>query len=261
MFRLLILSLWLSAAALRADTSTNLPPALSGVAEFNAGYQSWDEKSFARASELFQQATAQAPDNATNFYWLGASEFHRMLLLRSLAGQTTVADAAQAAALKALNQAVKLDPHQAESHALLGTIYGIRISDLWVRAIFLGPRVMSQRDAALADGGKNPRVRYLLGTCEFYTASKPADWEKTLQTFLLAEKLFEAEATEPVAPLEPRWGRSSCRTFIGLTYEKLGERALAADYFRKALAENTTDSLARAGLARVSEIQSKSNQP
>ena len=55
------------------------------------------------------------------------------------------------------------------------------------------------------------------------------------------------------APLEPRWGYSSCLTFIGRTYESLGETTKAAEYFRKALAEHPADHLAQDGLKRVTE--------
>jgi tetratricopeptide (TPR) repeat protein len=146
---------------------------------------------------------------------------------------------------------VKLDPRHAESHALLGTIYGMKIDGNLVRAAWYGPRVEKHRKAALEFGAENPRVRYLLGTCQFFTAKKPAAWREALATFLAAEKLFTAEAQRPTAPLEPRWGYTSCLTFIGRTYEQLGQRKEAEDYFRKALARQPSDHLAKKGLARV----------
>jgi Flp pilus assembly protein TadD len=42
-------------------------------------------------------------------------------------------------------------------------------------------------------------------------------------------------------------------TFIGLSYEKLGQRAEAEVYFRKALALHPQDGLAQAGLKRVTK--------
>ena len=44
-----------------------------------------------------------------------------------------------------------------------------------------------------------------------------------------------------------------CLTFIGRTYEALGQRTEAADYFRKALARHPADHTAREGLARVTK--------
>ncbi len=261
MFRLLTILMCLSAWSLRAETATNLPPAVAGIKEFNAAFKAWNSERFGQASELFEQAIEQSPANVTNFYWLGVSEFHHMLQLRSTPGHAAEAEVAQEKALAALNTAIKLDAHHAESHALLGSIYGIRIGERWIRAIRLGPRIMKHCEAALKDGEKNPRVRYLLATGEFYMASDAADARKALQSFLLAEKYFEMEATNAPGPLELRWGRSSCHTFTGLTYEKLGDFPRAAEYFRKAIGEHPADDLARLSLARVTSTNSVAAKP
>lgn len=228
----------------------------AGIAEFTAAYQAWDGNRFAAAAELFRQASTNAPGSSTNFYWLGAAQFHRMLQLRSLPASRTntlAADAAMDAALSALNSAVKLDGQNAESHALLGTLYGMKIDGNLFRAVRFGPKVEKHRSAAMKSGADNPRVRYLLGTCQFHLAEKPAAWRESLASFLAAEKLFLSEKQRPAGPLEPRWGYTSCLTFIGRTYELLGQPAEAAEYFRKALALHPADHLAREGLARVTE--------
>jgi len=259
MFRLLIFCVCLAAATLCAENITNLPPELAGVAEFNTAFQAWDGEKFAHAGKLFQQATAREPNNATNFYWLGVAEFHLMLQLRSTPGHDAAAETAETAALAAFTTAVNLDSHNAEDHALLATIYGIRIGENWLRAVTLGPRAMSHSKTALQEGATNPRVHYLLATGEFYMASGDVDLRKALDDLLLADTYFGREAGSIQNPLAPHWGRSSCHTFIGLTYEKLGNRARAADYFRKSLAEHPADNLARTGLIRVTSIKAKAN--
>ena len=226
----------------------------AGVAEFNAAYQAWDGARFAAASDLFRQALSNAPAFSVAFYWLGASEFHRMLHLEAVsAGRARKSDidAAREAALAALSRAVQLDERHAESHALLGTLYGMKIGGSLVRAVQYGPRVQKHCKKALELGADNPRVRYLTGTCQFHVAKNAAARREALATFLEAETLFAIEARRPAEPLEPRWGRSSCRTFTGRTYELLGERAEAADAFRQALAEHPSDHRAREGLERV----------
>jgi tetratricopeptide (TPR) repeat protein len=247
------LAIWILWAALlaRADRLT-----LAGVAEFTAAYRAWDGQRFATAADLFRQATTNAPGSSTNSYWLGAAQFHRMLQLRSLPpSQTNTLAASEAmdAALAALNTAVALDARDAESHALLGTLYGMKIDGNWIRGARFGPRVQKHRAHALEFGTENPRVRYLLGTCQFHTARKPAAQREALASFLAAEQLFLAEARRAAEPLEPRWGQSTCLTFIGRTYELLGQPAAAAAYFRKALTQHPADHLAKDGLARVSE--------
>ena len=246
---------FLSACLVGANETADLLMA-SGVKEFTAAYKAWDGQQFGAAAELFRQTTTNAPVSCTNYYWLGAAEFHRMLQLRSVPApptNTLAADAAMDAALAALETAVKLDERLAESHALLGALYGMKINGNLLCGARFGSRVAKHQKKALEFGAQDPRVRYLLGTCQFHTAKKPAAQRQALATLLAAEKLFAAEAQHTGGPLEPRWGRSSCLTFIGRTYELLGQRAEAADYFRKALAEHPADHVAKEGLARVVE--------
>jgi tetratricopeptide (TPR) repeat protein len=228
----------------------------AGVAEFNAAYQAWDGARFATAAELLHQASTNMPASPTNFYWLGVAQFHRMLQLQNQpepATNKSAAPAAMDAAVAALGRAVKLDPRHAESHALLGTLYGMKIDGNLVRAAWYGPRVEKHRKAALEFGAESSRVRYLLGTCQFHTAKKPAALREALATLLKAEKLFAAEAQRPAGALEPRWGYATCLTFIGRTYELLDQPKEAAEYFRKALARQPSDHLAKQGLTRVAK--------
>ena len=251
---LILIALW-STLSVEARAATNDLTA-AGVAEFTAAYQAWDETQFAAAAELFRRAATHAPTNVTNFYWLGAAQFHRMLQLQTASANRTndvAAKAALDAAVEALTMAVKLDGGEAESHALLGTLYGMKINGSLLRATKYGPRVASHQAQALKHGAANPRVQYLLGMCQFHTAGKPAEWQAALDTLLKAEKLFEAAAVKTSAPLEPRWGHSSCLTFIGRVYQKQGKAKEAEGYFRKALAMHPLDRLARDGLKRITE--------
>ena len=226
----------------------------AGIAEFTAAYQAWDATRFGAAAEMFCQATTNKAANATNFYWLGTALFHRMLQLQhspTAATTKATAEAALNAAVEALTTAVKLDHRHAESHALLGTLYGMRISGSTLRAAWFGPRVAKHRGKAMKHGASNPRVQYLLGMCRFHTAKKPAAWRETLATLLAAERFFEAEAKVAPGLLEPRWGHSSCLTFIGRTYESLGQQDNAGEYYRQALAMHPADHLAKEGLERI----------
>ena len=241
----------------RADSDTD-KLTLAGIAEFTKAYQAWDGARFAAAVNLFKQACTNASATATNYYWLGTAEFHRLLQLMGLpesASNKLAANTALAAAVDALTQAVKLDASHAECHALLGTLYGMKISENMLRAVWLGPSVQREQKLALASGANNPRVQYLLGMSQFYTACRTASRREALTTLLAAEKLFEAEAKTPPGPLEPRWGHDSCLTFIGSCYEKLDQRGEAESYFRKALAMHPQDGLAQAGLKRVTKAE------
>ena len=78
----------LPAVLAQADNRLN-KLAAAGVTEFTAAYQAWDGARFAAAAELFRRATTNAPTNVTNFYWLGAAQFHRMLQLQSTPANRT----------------------------------------------------------------------------------------------------------------------------------------------------------------------------
>ena len=228
--------------------------ATAGVAQFTNAYAAWDGAEFAAAAARFRAATLAAPEGRTNFYWLGVAEFHHLLYLLgepASRANTRAAETAREAALAALKTAVKLDDHDAESHALLGTLYGIGIAQKPVRALWLGPRVMNHEKAALEYGAENPRVRYLLGMSHYHAGALGGGKEEALRCLLKAEELYAAEAAKPAGPLEPRWGRGSCRAFLGKTYGALGLPAEARKYFRLALELNPHDPLAREELKRA----------
>lgn len=257
MIRWLVI-LTLSAAPMaRADTDDDGLTRV-GIREFNAAYLAWDAAGFLRATALFREASVQAPDRVLNFYWMGASEFHRMVLLRGADDSPGTAGAledARESAMSALEQAIERDPAHAECHALLGTVYGMKIEGSLMRALRYGRRVQRHRVAALKQGADNPRVMYLLGTGQFHTAKTAAAFRETLVTLRKAEALFQAEKPQPVHPLEPRWGFSSCLVFIGLTFEQLDQPGKAGEYFQKALQEQPLNHMARAGLERLKPTQ------
>jgi tetratricopeptide (TPR) repeat protein len=214
-----------------------------GIGIFQEAYRKWDAVGFAKAAGQFQQV----PASPRSHYWRGVAHFHRMLQLRSQhPPQEKSAHVAMDQAIAALEAAVKLDARDAESHALLGTLYGMKIDGSFLRGIRFGPRVQDHQKLALAHGAENPRVRYLLGAARFHTAENQADYRAALATLLHAGKLFAAESARRHAdPTAPRWGESSCHTFTGRTYLKLGDRENAAAHFRKALALHPGDHIAR----------------
>jgi len=251
MIRALAIGILATAMVVHADEAAD-QLTRAGIGEFNAAFQAWDGGRFAKAAHHFKQAAKKNPKSTAAHYWQGTASFHRMLQIQSESKPDVhTAHAAMDEAIHALETAVTLDPHHAESHALLGTLYGMKIQGGIFNAIRFGPRVQNHQKHALQSGGDNPRVRYLLGTGRFHTAKNHAAYREALHTLLAAEKLFIAEAKRPPKPLDPRWGLSSCRTFIGLAYLKLGEQAHAAQYFRKALADHPNDHVAARELAKI----------
>lgn len=248
-----ILFLLSSAMLIRADPAAD-KLTTAGIAEFSAAYQAWDAARFEKSAEWFRQAADRNPGSATNHYWRGVALFHRMLQLRNPPGakpDPKAADAAMDAAVASLETAIKLDSTHAESHALVGTLYGMKINGSMIKAIRFGPGVQNHQAQALKNGATNPRVLYLLGTGQFHTAENNNSKREALNTLLAAEKLFTAEAKKPAKPFEPRWGYSSCLTFIARSCESLGMKPEAIRYFKKALAEHPADHVAKDGIKRL----------
>ena len=221
----------------------------AGIAEFTQSYQAWDGAGFLKAAATFKQA----PATAINQYWLGATEFHRLLFLlgEPVTPKTRLAiEQSLERSTTALERAVQLSPDNGEIHALLGTVYGLSISANPLRAVWLGPRVMEQEKLARKLSPDSPRVLYLDGMCRFYGPSVLGGKTEALKLLQAAEKLFVAEAARPAGPSDPRWGRSTCLVYLGRTYDALGKPAEAKDYFRKALEVNPGDRLARSELEK-----------
>lgn len=244
------------ASTLQAAPPDNLRA--QGIAKFNIAYKAWDGAQFASAAQLLRSATRALPSDTISFYWLGVAEFHRMLWLKNRTGSAANkadTDAALESSVTALLEAVKLDEHHAESHALLATLYGLKINGSLFQGMKYGPRITRHQELSLKYGPANPRVYYLLGMCQFHTASEPDEWQQASQTLLKAQKLFETEAKAPAEPMHPRWGYDSCLTFLGLACEQLGQLEKSAEFFRSALRERPEDRLATEGLKRVTKAK------
>ena len=154
MIRVLAILLVLVAPGVRANSDADKLTG-AGIVEFTTAYKDWDGARFAAAANLFQLACTNTSATVTNYYWLGTAEFHRLLELLGRPASPTNKPATEPvldAAVEALTQAVKLDGSHAESHALLGTLYGMKISDNVLRAAWLGPRVQRELKLALATG-------------------------------------------------------------------------------------------------------------
>ena len=239
--------LFLATLTLQAD------PLNDGVRTFRDAYRNWDSAKFWNATRDFKQATADKPKSAEAHTWLGTAHFHRMLQIQSRP-QTpklkAAADGDREAAIKALEQAVKLDPKQAEAQAMLGTLYGMKITGA-VSGMRHGRKVQKHKNLALEHGAKTPRVHYLLGVARLKTAKKEKEILEAIKSLLLAEALYKAEAKHGRKADEPAWGKDACLAFLGEAFFQLHKPTKARDYFRKALAERPNNQTAKDGLKKL----------
>jgi tetratricopeptide (TPR) repeat protein len=231
------------------DISSVLGKAIN---RFNSAYNIWQKDSFTVVNQQFSRIASIWPESSLPHYWQGVVQFH--LVSHTLFGLPEHRDKKAAKkyvekALKALHDALELQPDDAESLALLGTLTGIKIFLSPLQAPVLGPRVMSSIKEALAIDSTSPRVYYLAGVSYYNTpALMGGGVDKGLPYLLKAEKLYRREAAQPVRPESPRWGRSTCLGFIAKTYAKKKEYTQARRWYRRALDVNPYDKMAEMGL-------------
>jgi tetratricopeptide (TPR) repeat protein len=245
-----LLGLLLLAAAGPGKADTQLIQ--QGILEFDVGSREWSLPHLTNAVALFARAADADGRSSSARYWKGAALFH--VALYWLGDESPVArSAAQRAmeeAVDSLGQAIGQNANDAESHALLSTLHGMRIADKPATALWRGPMAMKHRKIALRLDPDNPRTQYLLGMSAIHAPSFFGGKEEGLETLLKADALFEAEKKQEHATLAPCWGHDHCLAFIGKTYEDLGDAAKAETYYRKALTLNPSHKLAKEGLQR-----------
>ena len=233
----------------QSDQKTN-----EGIRLFSEAYRTWNGDGFAKAATTFSEAGECDPNAANARYWLGVSQFHRMLYLQHHArAKAMEAQAAteREAAIRTFEQLLASSPNHAEAHALLGTLLGMKIQGGMFRAMRYGPALQRHQQAALQSGPQNPRVRYLSGVGLFHVANDAGGYRKALTELQKADMLFTKEAKSAPKSLEPRWGHSSCITFMGLTLEKLGRKPEAVAEFHRALELHPADHKAKTALQRL----------
>lgn len=130
---------------------------------------------------------------------------------------------------------VKTDGKNAEAHALLGSLYGLQISQSpMIKGITLGPRANAALDRAAQEAPTNPRVVLLQGVSAFNTpAMFGGGIDKAERLLRRSIALF---ANEAQSKDWPNWGRVDAHAWLGRTLVSKGDRAAARAEYDKALA-------------------------
>ena len=224
----------------------------AGVAQFRAASQAWSLAGMQEAAATLARACEAERASARTHSWAGTAYFYMVLLHFGDDSKASrrAADAALANALTVLERASKLDPADAETHALLSTIHGMRIAARPATAIWRGPKSVKHRKLALASGSRSPRVCYLIGMSYLFAPEFVGGASEGLKLLLEGERLYGEEAQQARPALTPSWGYDHCLAFIGQAYERQGDVVKAEVYYRASLAKNPEHNLAKEGLER-----------
>ena len=138
-------------------------------------------------------------------------------------------------AVAQLQQVVKMNPKDAEAHALLGSVYGLQIAESPViRGMTLGPRASGALERAEEIDGGNPRVLLLQGVSAFNTPAMFGGGTDKAERFL--RRSLERFAAEPAGKPWPNWGRFDAHVWLGQALLEKGDKAGARAEYDKARA-------------------------
>ncbi len=188
-----------------------------------------------QAREVFEQLMAAGDNAQLGHYYLGLAGY-RLANLGPEEDRRTIRRHINAA-IDHLETAVELDPDSAESLALLGGAYGIKIAVYPLTAMTLGPKNQRVRERARELAPDNPRVVLLDAISYFNTPGAfGGDKEKALELALHSADLFTAEEVDD--PRLPRWGREEVWAWIGIIQTDAGRDEEARAAYERALEIN-----------------------
>ena len=136
-------------------------------------------------------------------------------------------------ALELLGADVAGNDANAESHALMASVYGLQISQSRMRAAFLGTRAGRASARALELEPNNPRVLLLDGIGKLNTPRAFGGGEDRAEALLL--RAVAAFRTEPPGRPWPRWGRIDAYAWLGQVAAQRGDPDAARRHYLQAL--------------------------
>ena len=135
-------------------------------------------------------------------------------------------------AVDLLTRDLEADDENAESHALLATVYGMQIDSAW-KGMTLGRRASRASARALELAPGNPRVLLQDGVGKLHTPGMFGGGADRAEAMLL--RALAAFRTEPPDRPWPRWGRIDTYAWLGQISAEREDFAAARRYYEQAL--------------------------
>jgi tetratricopeptide (TPR) repeat protein len=193
-----------------------------------------DPDALRESAALAERALAIHPDDALLHHYRGYA-------LYRLASRHACDEAQDAGCVnrlleqaeESLEASLKLGP-RAETYALLGSVYGLKIGENPALGAALGSRIDDLQERARALDAENPRVLLLEGIGDFFTPEAYGGGIAPARSAL--ERAAAAFQTDAPPPPEPRWGRADVHVWLGQVHQAEGDVELAREQYQKALA-------------------------
>ena len=135
-------------------------------------------------------------------------------------------------AVELLTRDLDADDGNAESHALLASVYGMQIDSAW-KGMTLGRRASRASARALELAPGNPRVLLQDGVGKLHTPGMFGGGAERAEAML--HRALAAFRTEPRDRPWPRWGLIDAYAWLGQISVERDDLALARQYYEQAL--------------------------
>lgn len=217
------------------------------------GINHWSEKDLLQGRALFERALSQDENNYLLHYYLGYADYR----LTYFYGEGDKISQYLEDGIGHLTRSIELKDDFSESHALLGSLYGSKISIKPMLGMTLGPKSGKEINKAIELNPDNPRAYLVDGISKFHT---PAMWgggvDRAVKSLLKAISLYDSIPAPD--SLMPDWGRDEAYVWLGNCYMKKEDYKSAKLHFDKALEINPENGWVKNEL--MQEVEEKLNE-
>jgi tetratricopeptide (TPR) repeat protein len=202
------------------------PEMEQGLHLLEEGRTTLDDSVLTQARDFFTKLTQQHPDNAVYFYELARVNFYHCESYVTH-GDKKKGEKALDTAIENAQQSLKLNEKSADTHSLLGDLYGRKISFGMgmIAGPKYGPKAQAENKRALELDANNPRVFASWGR-EYLNAPKMfgGDLDKAIESFRKSTQL------------DPNFDETF--VWLGIALRKKGDAAGADQALQQALKLN-----------------------
>jgi len=214
------------------------------------GCNQWSEPLMLQARSIYERLSSHPTHAWLAYYFVGLSDYRLANYCRSKSRdddyERYVNDG-----IDQLKKSLELKKNVADTHALLGSLYGLKITGMASSFIY-GPKSAGCLEKAIELDSTNPRVYLISGISNKY---KPDMFgggpEKAVRDFLKSITCYQT--FHPELPIYPDWGHEEAHAWLGMVYLEEGNCPAAEREFKAALAINPDYGWVRHDLMRSLE--------